>query len=233
MVVTLGTDDRKHPNILRLPNAAPWITSSNFHRAQDTLSSRTGGKLGEFIGRSKAPKIKLCVFLGTSTRNWRPLCLCRWAWAAGGAFAGRQAQKKKCGSLTFACGGHTGSTKLFYQLALAGCHPATRMVLLANFWGRGVFGQVQTILLGECFFLLAQTPLKLMGILKSPYSTGLDILRATYFLLFSCPESLKHNRGSVCSHLRNSSILVIPGYKPRQLGGGLNPLEWHRNGSTN
>ena len=115
-----------------------------------------------------------------------------------GGVCGAPGQKKKCGSLTFACGGHTGSTKLFYQLALAGCHPATRMVLLANFWGRGVFGQVQTILLGECFFLLAQTPLKLMGILKSPYSTGLDILRTAYFLVFNCPESLKHNRGSVC-----------------------------------
>ena len=146
---------------------------------------------------------------------------------------GARAQKKKRGSLTFACGGHTGSTKLFYQLALAGCHPATRMVLLANFWGRGVFGQVQTILLGECFFLLAQTPLKLMGILKSPYSTGLDILRTAYFLVFSCPESLKHNRGSVCPHLRNSSKTGTNGKKRRQVRGVLSPFEWHRNGSTN
>ena len=92
-----------------------------------------------------------------------------------GGICGAPGHKKYFFAGTFACGGHTGSTKLFYQLALAGCHPATRMVLLANFWGRGVFGQVQTILLGECFFLLAQTPLKLMGILKSPYSTGLDI----------------------------------------------------------
>ena len=131
----------------------------------------------------------------------------------GGAFAGRQGTKNIFLRGLSLAAVTTGSAKLFYQLALAGCHPATRMVLLANFWGRGVFGQVQTILLGECFFLLAQTPLKLMGILKSPYSTGLDILRTAYFLVFNCPESLKHNRGSVCPHLRNSSKTGLDGTK--------------------
>jgi hypothetical protein len=98
MVVTLGTDDRKHPHIQRLPNAAPWITSSNFHRAQDPLSSRTGGKLGEFIG-SKAPKIKLCVFKIARAIG------ARCAFAAGHGLPLGMAQKKKCGRPAFALRG--------------------------------------------------------------------------------------------------------------------------------
>ena len=138
MVVTLGTDDRKHPHIQRLPKAVPWITSSKFHRAQDSLSSRTGGKDRRMHWQKQGSKIKLCVFLGTSTRNWRPLCLCRWAWAAGGAFAGRQGTKNIFLRGLSLSAVTPGSAKLFYQLALAGCHPVTRMVLLANFWGKGV-----------------------------------------------------------------------------------------------
>ena len=137
MVVTLGTDDRKHPHIQRLPNAAPWITSSNFHRAQDTLSSRTGGKLGEFIGRSKAPKIKLCVFLGTSTRNWRPLCLCRWAWAAGGAFTGRQGTKKEVRQLDFRLRRSHRKHEIILSASLGRMSPSHSDGLTGEFLGQG------------------------------------------------------------------------------------------------
>ena len=134
-----------------------WVlTTESIHTFRDDLRQRLGSrrasfiahkihfhralvaKIGEFIGRGKAPKNKVCVFLGTSTRHWRPLCLCRWAWAAGGAFAGRQGTKNIFWRGLSLSAVTPGSAKLFYQLALAGCHPVTRMVLLANFWGKGV-----------------------------------------------------------------------------------------------
>jgi hypothetical protein len=198
MVVTLGTDDRKHPHIQRLPNAAPWITSSNFHRAQDTLSSRTGGKLGEFIGKKQGSKNKIMRLFGNQHAQLAPVVPLSLGMGGRGGVYGAPGTKKEVRQLDFRLRRSHRKHEIILSASLGRMSPSHSDGLTGEFWGRGVFGQVQTILLGECFFLLAQTPLKLMGILKSPYSTGLDILRTAYFLVFSCPESLKHNRGSVC-----------------------------------
>ena len=133
-----------------------WVlTTESIHTFRDDLRQRLGSrrasfiahkihfhralvaKIGEFIGRGKAPKNKVCVFLGTSTRHWRPLCLCRWAWAAGGAFAGRQGTKKYFFAGTFACGGHHRKREIILSASPGRMSPSHSDGLTGELLGQG------------------------------------------------------------------------------------------------
>ena len=102
----------------------------HFHRA-------LVAKIGECIGRSKAPKIKLCVFLGTSTRNCARCAFVVGNGRPGGGICGAPGHKKYFLAGTFALGGHTWKREIILSASPGRMSPSHSDGLTGELLGQG------------------------------------------------------------------------------------------------